>query len=62
MEIFPGIVFALGVLAPRDMSWLWSEINAICAAHPGVICGGDSACGFANTAMQLATRRCFPKF
>ena len=26
-----GIVFALGVLAPRDMAWLWDQITAICA-------------------------------
>ena len=58
---FPGIVFALGVLAPRDMSWLWSEIHDICAARPGVICGGDSACGFANTAMQLAHQKMLPE-
>ena len=58
---FPGIVFALGVLAPRDMSWLWGEIGDICAAHPGVIRGGDSACGFANTAMQLAHQKMLPE-
>jgi methanol--5-hydroxybenzimidazolylcobamide Co-methyltransferase len=58
---FPGIVFALGVLAPRDMSWLWGEIHSICAANPGVICGGDSACGFANTAMQLAHQKMLPE-
>ncbi len=58
---FPGIVFALGVLAPRDMSWLWGEIHEICAEHPGVIPGGDSACGFANTAMQLAHQKMLPE-
>jgi methanol--5-hydroxybenzimidazolylcobamide Co-methyltransferase len=58
---FPGIVFALGVLAPRDMSWLWGQIGAICAEHPGVISGGDSACGFANTAMQLAHQKMLPE-
>jgi len=58
---FPGIVFALGVLAPRDMSWLWSQIGGICAAHPGVFSGGDSACGFANTAMQLAHQKMLPE-
>jgi len=58
---FPGIVFALGVLAPRDMSWLWAEINDICIAHPGVVPGGDSACGFANTAMQLAHQKMLPE-
>ncbi|MBI5866147.1 MAG: hypothetical protein HZB38_16885 [Planctomycetes bacterium] len=54
-----GIVLALGVLAPRDMSWLWRNIVAVCAAH-GVTPGGDSACGFANTAMQLAGQRMLP--
>ena len=58
---FAGIVFALGVLAPRDMAWLWNQINSICAAHPGVICGADSACGFANTAMQLAHQKMLPE-
>ena len=58
---FPGIVFALGVLAPRDMSWLWEQIGKICAAHPGVVSGGDSACGFANTAMQLAHQKMLPE-
>ena len=58
---FAGIVFALGVLAPRDMSWLWGQINAICAAHPGAVCGADSACGFANTAMQLAHQKMLPE-
>lgn len=58
---FKGIAFALGVLAPRDMAWLWSEISAICAAHPGVVPGGDSACGFANTAMQLAHQKMLPE-
>jgi methanol--5-hydroxybenzimidazolylcobamide Co-methyltransferase len=58
---FPGIVFALGVLAPRDMSWLWGEIGDMCAARPGVVSGGDSACGFANTAMQLAHQKMLPE-
>jgi methanol--5-hydroxybenzimidazolylcobamide Co-methyltransferase len=58
---FSGIVFALGVLAPRDMSWLWEQIGSICAAHPGTVSGGDSACGFANTAMQLAHQKMLPE-
>ncbi len=58
---FQGIVFALGVLAPRDTRWLWDEIGAICARHPGVHPGGDSACGFANTAMQLAHQKMLPE-
>lgn len=58
---FAGIVLALGVLAPRDMTWLWSEIVSLCASHPGVIAGSDSACGFANTAMQLAHQKMLPE-
>ena len=58
---FQGVVFALGVLAPRDMSWLWREISSICDQHPGVVAGGDSACGFANTAMQLAHQKMLPE-
>jgi methanol--5-hydroxybenzimidazolylcobamide Co-methyltransferase len=54
-----GLVLALGVLAPRDMAWLWQRIAEICG--DGVIAGGDSACGFANTAMQLAGQRLLPE-
>ena len=57
----PGIVFALGVLWPRDMAWLWAEVRDICDRHPGVVSGGDSACGFANTAMQLAGQKMLPE-
>jgi len=56
-----GVVFALGVLAPRDMEWLWSRIEEICRRHPGVVSGSDSACGFANTAMQLAHQKMLPE-
>ncbi len=55
----PGIMFALGVLAPRDMEFLWTDIVKVCARHR-VIPGGDSACGFANTAMQLAGQGMLP--
>lgn len=58
---FSGIVFALGVLAPRDMSWLWRQITRISTAHRRVVSGGDSACGFANTAMQLAGQKMLPE-
>jgi len=43
------------------MAWLWSEITHICSRHRGVIPGGDSACGFANTAMQLAHQKMLPE-
>lgn len=58
---FQGIVFALGVLAPRDMAWLWNQIVGICDQYPAVVPGGDSACGFANTAMQLAHQKMLPE-
>jgi methanol--5-hydroxybenzimidazolylcobamide Co-methyltransferase len=55
-----GLVLALGVLAPRDMAWLWQRITEICGGG-NAIAGGDSACGFANTAMQLAGQRLLPE-
>lgn len=56
-----GIVFALGVLAPRDMAWLWDNINRICRTSRTAVPGGDTACGFANTAMQLAGQKLLPE-
>jgi methanol--5-hydroxybenzimidazolylcobamide Co-methyltransferase len=56
----PGILFALGVLAPRDMRFLWEHIVAIARRHH-IVPGGDSACGFANTAMQLAGQKMVPE-
>lgn len=56
-----GLVFALGVLAVRDMGWLWDQVTGICRVRSGVIPGGDTACGFANTAMQLAHQGMLPE-
>lgn len=56
-----SIVLALGLLAPRDMSWLWSQIVRMCATSGRTVPGGDSACGFANTAMQLAHQKMLPE-
>lgn len=56
----PTILFALGVLAPRDMAWLWDQITVLCAGHRALP-GGDTACGFANTAMQLAHQKMLPE-
>ncbi len=56
----PLAVFALGVLGARDMTYLWQRIVAIAGQH-GVIPSGDSACGFANTAMVLAEQRFIPR-
>jgi methanol--5-hydroxybenzimidazolylcobamide Co-methyltransferase len=55
-----GVIFALGVLAPRDMEWLWRQIAGFCAGSTAVP-GGDTACGFANTAMQLAHQKMLPE-
>ncbi|HEX9005935.1 MAG TPA: methyltransferase MtaB domain-containing protein [Bacteroidota bacterium] len=53
-------VFALGVLGSRDMAALWDRIATIgreCHSIPS----GDSACGFANTAMVLAEGHQIPR-
>jgi methanol---5-hydroxybenzimidazolylcobamide Co-methyltransferase len=55
-----GLAYALGVLAPKDMAYLWDSISAIAERH-GVVAGGDTACGFGNTAMQLAHQGMLPK-
>lgn len=55
-----GIIFSLGVLAPRDMEFLWDKINEVCI-KTHTIPAGDTACGFANTAMVLADRGMIPK-
>ncbi len=55
----PGLLLSLGILAPRDMHFLWNEINKI-AADENVIAAGDSACAFANTAMILADQGYIP--
>jgi methanol---5-hydroxybenzimidazolylcobamide Co-methyltransferase len=55
-----GVVFALSVLGVRDMRFLWNKIVTLAASH-GKIAAGDSACGFANTAMVLAEKKYIPK-
>lgn len=54
------VVYALGVLAPRDMQFLWHEIVSACRTT-GIVPSGDTACGFANTAMALAEQRLLPR-
>jgi methanol---5-hydroxybenzimidazolylcobamide Co-methyltransferase len=53
-------VFALGILASRDMAYLWKKIVEICG-ETGCIPSGDSACGFGNTAMVLAEQKYIPR-
>jgi methanol--5-hydroxybenzimidazolylcobamide Co-methyltransferase len=54
------IMFALSVLGVRDMQFLWKKIVDVANKH-GKIAAGDSACGFANTAMVLAEKKYIPK-
>lgn len=56
----PMAVFALGILACRDMKFLWEHIVASCNKQ-GIVPAGDSACGFANTAMVLADKKMIPR-
>ena len=53
-------VFALGVLASRDMALLWDMIVSVANAN-GSIPAGDTACGFGNTAMTLAEQHYVPR-
>ena len=53
-------VFALSVLGCTDMEKLWTQIVDI-AEKTGTVASGDTACGFANTAMVLADRNYIPK-
>ncbi len=54
------VVFALAVLGVRDMRFLWRHIVDIANAT-GTIPGGDTACGFGNTAMVLAEKKYIPR-
>jgi methanol--5-hydroxybenzimidazolylcobamide Co-methyltransferase len=54
------LVFALAVLGVRDMRFLWRKMVDV-AGRQGKIAAGDSACGFANTAMVLAEKRYIPR-
>jgi len=53
-------VFALGVLGSKDMAWLWERIVGI-GRQFGAVPSGDTACGFANTAMVLADQKFIPR-
>ncbi len=53
-------IFALSVLGCTDMGKLWTEIVNI-ADKTGTIAAGDTACGFANTAMVLAEKKYIPR-
>lgn len=55
-----GVLFALCVLGMRDMRFLWERLDEI-ARRNQVWCAGDTACGFANTAMVMAERNMIPR-
>jgi len=55
-----GVLFGQAVLGARDMRFLWTELNRIASAK-GARCAGDTACGFANTAMVMAEQRMIPR-
>jgi methanol--5-hydroxybenzimidazolylcobamide Co-methyltransferase len=55
-----AVLFALCVLGVRDMRFLWTQLDKIASKH-GVYCAGDTACGFANTAMVLAEQKMIPR-
>lgn len=55
-----GLLFALGVLAPRDMKFLWGNIVDTCN-QTNIIPSGDTACSPANTAMVMAEQKMLPR-
>ncbi len=55
-----GVVYALGVLAPNDMNFIWKEIVKIGEKYDA-LAAGDTACGFSNTAMVLADKGMIPR-
>ncbi|MBD3392506.1 MAG: methanol--corrinoid methyltransferase [Chitinivibrionales bacterium] len=55
-----AVIFALGIMGPRDMAFLWKHIVDIAASN-GTVAAGDTACGFANTAMVLAEKKMIPR-
>ncbi|MEA3402347.1 MAG: methyltransferase MtaB domain-containing protein [Armatimonadota bacterium] len=61
MGDLPQVMFALCVMGVRDMKFVWSHITDIAAGHEHVHAAGDTACGFANTAMVLAEQNMIPK-
>ena len=54
------VVFSQCVLGVRDMAFLWDKLAEV-ARRNGVVCAGDTACGFGNTAMVLAEQKMIPR-
>ncbi|MDR1464062.1 MAG: methanol--corrinoid methyltransferase [Oscillospiraceae bacterium] len=53
-------IYALTVPGCLDMERLWTAVGDI-GARTGAVPAGDTACGFANTAMVLAEKNYIPK-
>lgn len=47
-----GMVFGVGILGTADVHYLWNRISD--AVNGRAVLGGDTACAFANSAMELA--------
>jgi methanol--5-hydroxybenzimidazolylcobamide Co-methyltransferase len=56
MGDMPGVIFGLCVMGTRDMQYLWTAIDRV-AQQRKATSAGDTACGFANTAMVLAEQK-----
>ena len=54
------VIFALARLSCPDMEKMWQAVSDI-AEKTGAISAGDTACGFANTAMVLAEKNYIPR-
>lgn len=54
------VIFSQCVLGVRDMEFLWKQLATVARRH-GVVCAGDTACGFGNTAMVLAEQKMIPR-
>ncbi len=54
------VIFSLCVMGARDMEFLWSNLKAVADRH-GAYAAGDTACSFANTAMDMAEQKTIPK-
>jgi len=55
-----SVLFSMSVLGVHDMQFIWKQIVNI-AKRTGKVAGGDTACGFGNTAMVLAEKGYIPK-
>lgn len=61
MGDLPQVIFSLCVMGVRDMRFLWSQIVEMAGEYEDVHPAGDTACGFANTAMVLAEQSMVPR-